>query len=240
MSDFELKIKKINYDTTEVDVVIISYAKTAELKIITERGLQSLLESDDVKFNVFVVESNQDVNYDEYTNTKTIYTNDPFGYNKYLNIGVSQGTAPFVCLCNSDLTYQEGWASNIISAMNKDKFLLSASPFCPQTQDETHFDPSLIYYGKRVRVELAGWCIFQKRKIYERIGKLDERFIFWYADNDYGLTLEKYGVVHALIPNSIVNHHEYNLGKTGDSILSAQEKNDYTVGQYQIFKDKWK
>lgn len=226
---------------TEVDIIIISFAKTKELKIITERGLQSLLESDDVKFNVFVVESNKEVNYDEYVNTKTIYTDEPFGYNKYLNIGVAQGSAPFVCLCNSDLTYEKGWATEIILQMGLNPEIMSASPFCPQTQNINDWNKSEVYEGTTIRRELAGWAIFIRRKLFNDIENLfDERFVFWYADNDYGMTLKKHGIIHVLVPTSVVNHHDKNLGKTGDFVLTQEEKNNYTAGQYKVFQDKWK
>lgn len=119
----------------EVDICIISYAKNKELYNVTTNGIRTLLDSEDnVKFNVFVVESNKEVSYNHYPNTQTIYTDLPFGYHRYLNLAVKQGKAEYVVLCNSDLTYEKGWASEIIRLMNKNPELLSASPYCPQVK----------------------------------------------------------------------------------------------------------
>ena len=225
----------------EVDVCIISYAKTPELQSVTKRGIDTLLLSEDerqIKFNVFVVESNRDVNYNEYGSVTTIHPDIDFGYHKYLNIAVREGNAPYVVLCNNDLSYNKGWATEIIKQMEINPEILSASPFCPGVNDLL-LNSNDVVYGTTIRKELAGWCFFVQRKIFETIGEFDEQFTFWYADNDYSMTLKKYNVTHALVTKSIVNHHEKNLGKTGDAILNDVEKNNLTYGQYQVFKNKW-
>ncbi len=124
-----------------VDVVIISWARNKELEQITKDGLNTLFESEEnITFHAYVVESNKDVNYDEYNQsyrrhtTTTIHPEEKFGYHKYLNIGRKAGNSPYVVLCNSDLTYEKGWASNIIKATEVYPRFLSASPWCPQTQ----------------------------------------------------------------------------------------------------------
>lgn len=219
-----------------VDVVIISYAKTPELKLVTEDGIISLFSSDfHIDFNVFVVESNKEVNYDKFKNVKTIHPDEKFGYNKYLNIGISHGTAPYVFLANNDLTYGQGWASDIILQMALHPEILSASPFCPQTQHIDDWKHAEVHVGTVIRRQLAGWAIFQQRKIYNIIGKLDEGVDFWYSDNIYADQLIHNNIIHGLVISSIVNHHEFNLGKTGMSILNEAEKTEFTVAQHRKY-----
>lgn len=227
---------------TEVDVVIISFAKNVELEQVTRQGILSLLESEsNIKFNVFVVESQRTVSYNDFPSVKTIYPLNSFGYNKYLNIGIQEGKADYIFLANNDLTYEKGWCSEILIQMGLHPEIMSASPFCPQTQHKDDWKHAEAHIGYAVRRELAGWAIFIRRKLFDTIENLfDDRFLFWYADNDYGLTLRKHGITHVLVTNSVVNHHEHNLGKTGNSVLTPQEMNDYTMGQYNTFHDKWK
>jgi len=218
----------------EVDVCIISNAKTDGLKKVTEKGIETLLRSEEnIIFHIYVVESNKDISYDNYPCTKTLYTNLPFGYNSYLNLAIREGKSEYVVLCNSDLTYEKNWAINIINEMKNNPLMLSASPFCPQTQNKMNFHNE-IQYGHTVRRELAGWCIFQQRKIYDIIGRLDEGVDFWFSDNIYADQLIFNEIKHALIVNSIVNHHEHNLGATGDT-LDANKKNEYTTGQHEKY-----
>lgn len=230
-----------------VDVVIISWAKDDDLLKVTKDGLDSLFESEtDIAFHAYIVESNKDINYDEYNSdprwpfhkTKTIHTDLPFGYHRYLNLGRREGNSPYVALCNSDLTYEKGWANEIIRAMDFDPEYLSASPWCPQTQGSNSSLVDQLFEGYRVRAELAGWCIFQQRKIYDIIGELDEQFEFWYCDNDYAIQLEKNGIKHCLVCNSVVNHHDGNLGKTGRS-LSTEDQQKITNDQSKIFMKKY-
>lgn len=228
-----------------VDVIIISWAKNDYLHKVTTDGLDSLIKSEDnIIFNTYIVESNHSINYDNYNlnsphTFKTIHPDTEFGYHKYLNIGRKAGKSDYVALCNSDLTYEKNWASNIINAMNYDKDLLSTTPWCPQSHPIDHNHMNKIYYGYRVRYELGGWCIFQQRKIYDIIGDLDERFRFWYCDDDYGEELKKHKIKHALIGNSIVNHHDKGLGKTGET-LDDKLKYEFTQAQQAVFNEKWK
>jgi len=233
---------------TNVDVVIVSWAKNDNLHKVTKTGINSLFNSEsDIKFHVYVVESNPLVIYDEYNNNdkghtcQTIHPEDKsFGYHKYLNLGRKQGDSKYVVLCNNDLTYESGWASKIVQQMEDKPFILSASPWCPQTQgDNSRYEDKQVFYGHTVRGELAGWCIFQKREIYETIGDLDEEFTCWYCDNDYGMTLLSKGVIHALVVGSVVNHHENQIGKTIGSFEDDTIR-DITFLQGHKFEKKWR
>ena len=67
----------------KVDIVIISDAKCEPLLKETHRAIESLNQSEspeDIHFNIFVVESTKEVNYDEYCNVETIHPDVPFGY----------------------------------------------------------------------------------------------------------------------------------------------------------------
>ncbi len=232
-----------------VDVVIVSWAKTPELLQVTKDGLNSLFNSDigNIAFHVYVVESNPGVKYEDMSeyqrkwmhSIKTVHPKTSFGYNKYLNIGRREGNSEYVALCNSDLTYEKGWAEEIIKVMETIPSFLSASPWCPQTQGPNHEVRDKVYEGYRIRGELAGWCIFQQRKIYDLIGELDERFSFWYCDNDYSMDIQTRGIRHGLVCNSVVNHHENQVGKTAES-LDDKKRQEYTFEQGRTFKDKWK
>lgn len=221
----------------EVDVVILSWAKTIQLRKITEKCVETLLDSedcDDIYFNVFLIESNDKMKYDFHPDddVKVIYKTDKFGYHKYMNYGRKLGNAEFVVLCNNDLRFEHNWASNIIKEMDADKKLLSACPYEPNVNSLAKHQTNE-KYGYETRKFVNGWCIFQKREIYGIIGDLDEMFEFWCCDDDYGMTLEKFKIKHAIIKNSIV-HHDHNGGKS----LQQLDRNtavNYTNGGIQKF-----
>ena len=220
----------------EVDVVILSWAKNDELKTVTEDGIRTCIISEsNIKFNFYIVETNSEVAYD-FPNTQTIYPSSDFSYHKFMNIGIREGNAKYVCICNNDLTYEKGWASNIIQLMEANPQVKSASPWCPQTQGDNKGHIGKIYQGHRVRGELAGWCIFQQRDIYETIGQLNEGVDFWFSDNIYADQLQINNIPHILVPSSVVNHHEEMIGKTGSTAIDEETKQKYMMGQQQKYE----
>ena len=227
-----------------IDIVVLSYSANDELKRITENFMDSLFESEENSeslFNVYVLESQEDVNWDHYPNTSTHMPPKPYGFHKYMNYGRKLGSSEYVCLCNNDLIFHKKWASSIINESNRFRTeVLSFSPLCTYTQPLYGINPnSGILFGYTVRKEISGWCIFQKRKIYEIIGDLDERYNHWFSDNDYSLTLLYYGIQHCLVTESIVDHHDKNLGKTSTDVLSSDELKKATGGQ-ELIINKWK
>lgn len=231
-----------------VDIVLVSWAKDEALKQVTEAAIYSLIRDyDGPTYHIYVVESNPDVNYDKYNPMKrgctitTIHPDVKFGYHRYLNIGRRAGTSKYVALCNNDLTFEPGWAKEIIRVMEMHPQMKSASPWCPQTQGDNKPHLGQAHVGYTVRKELAGWCIFQQRDIYDTYpnGELDEQFEFWYCDNDYAMSMKSVGIKHILIPSAVVNHHDGNLGKTGTTAIDNKTRSIYTNGQHQNFVNKW-
>jgi GT2 family glycosyltransferase len=224
-----------------IDVIILSYGKTEEHVKMTSDGVESLLASEDpaqVRFHVLVIESNQSLHPYQYSNTTTIYPSTPFGFNKYLNIGVQATHNPFICLCNNDLLYDKGWASAILQAMNAHPDMDSANPFTNGFEYDGRIinGENVMFRDKNLDLNgiLTGWCIFVRRSIFDKIGPLDEQFTFWYADNDYDLTLQKHKVRHALVKQSVITH----LACVSHDLLGAK-KNEQTIGQWKVFADKW-
>ncbi len=198
----------------ELEAIIISFAKDANYRAITQQAIDSLLTSQrNVKCMATVIESNKEC--EPYANANTIYPDTPFGYNHYLNIGIKQSKAKYVALCNNDLMFTPGWADNIARGMELFG-LQSASPICPlfhgpksihafNAQDPL-FHCNKMLEGHKVARHIAGWCIVAEREMLQAIGYLDEDFVFWYADNSYAAQLAIKGIKHGLIMNSVVHH----------------------------------
>ena len=225
----------------DVDVVIVSWAKTEELKQVTKKAIDSLRSSErSIFFHVYIVESNKDVNYNEYNKysdieVKTIYTNEPFGYNKYLNIGIKHGDSPYVVSSNSDVIFHENWASNIIKEIeNSDLEILSVSPWDIVSRGSNQYANAIIYPENKVN----GACIFQQRKIFDIIEKFDEELEFHYCDTIYEIQLVINNIIHYTASNSIIEH---NAGATAYKVLNQQQFNNITsIGQGLKFMDRFK
>jgi len=225
----------------KIDIIILSYAKDDNLKALTTQTVKTLFESEspnEVEFNVLVIESNKALQPYQFANTTTIYPSEEFGFNRYLNIGIKHTRNPYICLCNNDLIFHKGWATEILKAMGANPAILSANPY---SGDEFYNDrivqkKNVILRSKNLKLNgvLTGWCIFVNRVIFEKIGLLDEQFEFWYADNDYDLTLKKNKIEHALVKKSIVKH----IAMQSHDTLPDKEK--MTQGQRNKFENKWR
>ena len=227
-----------------LDIVIISYAKDDYCKELTKNCISSLLLSEENSsdiFNIIVVESQPGVSWDNASNIKTYEAPLPYGYHKFLNFGRKKGNSPWVALCNNDLEFRKGWFSKIIEASNKNPGVTSFSPICPMTQPLYGiFENTGLLKGYEIRKELSGWCIVHKREIYDKIGDLDERFTHWYCDNDYAMEMWRNEIVHALVTDSVVVHHDKNIGKTTEVVVKDyNQMYNMTSGSYPLFKEKW-
>jgi GT2 family glycosyltransferase len=228
-----------------LDIVIVSYAKDDYCKELTKNCLFSLLNSEDNAvddFNIIVVESEPGVNWDWMAiNVKTYESPLPYGYHKFLNFGRKKGNSPWVALCNNDLEFTKEWFTRILEASATVPEALSFSPLCPMTQTLYGIKENMgLIEGYEIRKQISGWCIIHKREIYERIGDLDERFHHWFCDNDYSMELMKNRIKHVLVTNSVVIHHDKNIGKTTERVVKDYDQMyRMTSGSYPLFKEKW-
>lgn len=214
----------------QVDIIILSHAKSIELRNLTQQTINSCLASEkEIEFKILVIEQASGVVYE---GAKTHFADKPFNYNGFLNIGIEMTNSDYVCLCNNDLIFSEGWASKLIDAMQEFK-LLSACPVCP---DSTYkIGKHKIDIGFNNRHHMSGWCIMTDRKLYSIIGKIDEDFPFWFADNAYAEQLKSHKLLHALVTGSIVKH----LGSSTLNTLSEQLHHEYTRGLIKKFIAKY-
>lgn len=227
-----------NEEITEIDVIILSYAYTDELQQMTADCIQSLLASEDssrIRFKVLVLESHKAMNGYIYAGTETIYPEQPFGYHRYMNIGINLTSSPFLCLCNNDLKFHQGWASEILKYMRQFPLLVSASPICsiiqPYMGVPLNSGPRV---GYRVGNEIAGWCLLMRREIFKVIGQLDENYVFGGADFDYATTLAVMNLKHALITTAVVDHLN---SKT--LVTHNAEKQKELLSNMDYYSKKW-
>jgi GT2 family glycosyltransferase len=223
----------------KIDVIIVSYAQNEELKEVTVNAINSLITSEDpdlIKFNIIIIESQRSLAPYQYPHTHTIYPNVPFGYHKYLNIGIDMTSSPFICICNNDLIFYPSWATELLRPLIQFADVFSASPICPQHHPSMGFRLNDgIKLGYRTRYEISGWCILMKREIFARTGRLDENFAFWYADDDYALTLFALQMTHVLVTSSYVYHIESKTLKQ----QSKERENELTEKESTYYQKKW-
>ncbi|PWS31691.1 glycosyltransferase family 2 protein [Pedobacter paludis] len=221
-----------------IDIIILSYTKNEKLKQVTEQTIDTLLKSEDaeqIKFNILVIESNGEIEPFQYKNSTTVYPREKFGFHKFLNIGAKLSSSNLICFCNNDLIFHRGWATSLINAMNKDPELACLCPYCPifHGNQQNSFDE--INYGFVNGINFTGWCFMIKRSTINITGKFDEHFKFWYADDDYRLTLKCNQLKNAMIKSAMVTH----LGSETLSSEKISTNNNLILEGFAYYKYKW-
>lgn len=190
----------------ELSVIFLSYTKSNEIFEMTKNAIASLLNSEPsgVNFDIVVVESNPQF-YEKYNypNTvKTIIPKEKFNFHQFLNIGIKEAKYNQIALCNNDVIFHSSWYSEIYKVKKNHPEIKSFSP-C-ELQENNQLKPFEIGYD--VRTHIKGWCIVTDKRTLSKMNHLDENFDFYYADDDYSMTLKKFNIKHARVFNSKVEH----------------------------------
>lgn len=221
----------------KIDIIILSYAKTDKHYQLTVNCLKSLMASKGSEnFNIFVVESNHTVDYLS-LDISTFHFDEPFNYNGFANKGIIFTCSQLIGVFNNDVIFDENWFEEILKTY-KGQDLFSCSPISHTSQSQRQwFATTEPVVGYGIAKELSGWAIVFTRKLWDKLGGLDDCCTFWCSDDAYCEQLKAANVEHLLIPTSIVNHVDNgsNTLKTVDSETNYQ----LTMAQAKIFNKKY-
>ena len=221
-----------------IDVIILANTKDLQLYGMTQRAINTLLLSEkDHTFNIIIVESNVNILNEGfvYHNCNVIIPNEEFGYNKFLNHGLKHCKTDWVIIANNDLIFTQHWFTKLMAYNSKNPDVLSLSPWEPNWHEKRGMsDKQEAYVGYRTSFEITGWCLVMHKDVISKCELFDPRFKFWYQDNDYTMTLQKYNIKHALITKSRVYHMV-----SGSHHLLNNNRHKMTDGQLDILKEKW-
>ena len=225
----------------KLSIIILSKTDSEKSFQMTMACINSFMESETViSAEIIIIESYKNYLQSQFQYpdfVKVIIPNENFNFHRFLNIGIEAAIGDFIALCNNDLIFYKDWFSEIILVSNKNPKVLSFSPsgtICNEEQKNT------FALGYRVMIHIKGWCIVVKKEIFEIIGKLDETFDFYYADNDYAMTLKYHNIKHALVYNSYVEHLEKKPQIDNQNNYIEQEfVKNYEIPKY-LDRDKYK
>jgi GT2 family glycosyltransferase len=192
-----------------LSVIILSKTISDTIFDTTMNCIRSLQDSENFKNNnleILLIESNADYSesYSYPKEVKVIIPAEEFGFHKFLNIGIKAAKNEFIALCNNDLIFNENWFSEIIKVAERRKDILSFSPIDPRNELGKFKGDFL--EGYKVTQQIKGWCLVCKRELFNIYGLLDDKFKFYYSDNDYALSLLFYNIKHVVVTNSKVVH----------------------------------
>lgn len=238
------------------DVIVLSLAVDEQTFQTTKSCVDSYINTaNDLVNKIFVVETNPNFDGDyQQEKVQLIKPSEQFNYNKFYNIALSKCTAQYVIGPNNDLLIQPNCLQTLLKEFQTNQEIHSISPIDREWHRHTPvYLPSenKLYYGYEVSLHMFG-CIFAcRRSVFERIGFLDEKFYFFYQDNDYAMSLERCGLLHGVHTGARVKHqsghsNKYaedrlkytskNMNEQGDLLASKWNNEPYKSGGYKQFK----
>lgn len=201
---------------------------------MTLNCINSLLGSENsIDIEIILIESNKDYLESDYKYpdfVKVIIPSEKFNFHKFLNLGIKVATGNYIALCNNDLIFQNRWFSEILLVGQNQNEILSFSPMEQIQSDKLNVSYEI---GYKVMTHIKGWCIVVKKEIFKKIGLLDETFDFYFADNDYAMTLKFKNIKHALVYKSHVIHLEK---QSTDKTIKNKQLDSALLSKYKIPK----
>jgi glycosyltransferase involved in cell wall biosynthesis len=179
--------------------------KTFEMTLEAITSLQKSISSENLE--IILVESNPEYltsGFEYPADVRVILPNEPFNFHRFLNFGIQQSKGDYLVLSNNDVVFHPQWMEEILKVSQAHPEIVSFSP-SGKWIEHPQQDYQL---GYKVMQQIKGWCLVVKKEVFDVIGLLDETFSFYYADNDYAMTLKYFNLKHALVYRSYVEHLE--------------------------------
>ncbi len=193
-----------------------------------------------IGYEIILVESNKKANYKYNIDHFQMLTPEgKFNFHKFLNIGISTAIGEYLILSNNDVLFDVNWLIEVCKVAKNNPGICSFSPYDTMANKlpKHQIENNNYIVGYQVQKHITGWCLILHKEVFKSIKKLDERFDFYYADNDYAMMLRKYNLKHALVTNAKVSHLESMSSKV-PKMLQANKKINPKVPKY-IIRENW-
>lgn len=197
----------------DIDVIMLTKSVSYHSIWMTKRTIIWMQKADkDYKFHFHLVESgiNAKSQYQSIVDNYIVVKED-FNYNRFINHTLPYLKHNWVVISNNDVGYEKNWFTEIMDVYNMRPDIESFSPKDPlfyMKYYEWHFmDGDAKYFESyNVSEALMGWSLVIKKTALDKIIPFDEDFDMYYQDNDYSMMLQKHGIKHALVRDSIAAH----------------------------------
>lgn len=219
----------------------MSFALDDEVYQMNTRCLDSLFASEqwtDGELEVLLMESNRDATYQYDARVRIMIPEEKFGFHRFFNIGLDNTAGEFIAFCNNDIVFQPNWWTAIKRVKEQNPKFMCFSPLdrnYPMMTEEEIPSTKDYYIGWENKCHFAAWCFVWERKVFDIIGKFDEIFDFYSADDDELMTLQKYAIPNVLVTASEVKHLSQVVTiKEGVSKYRITDKKLYPLSKKEI------
>ena len=224
----------------KLSIIILSYALDEEIYQMNVRAIGSLYASEqwsEGEPEVLLMESNREAKYTYDKRVKVMMPEEKFGFHRFFNIGLDNTSGEFVAFCNNDIVFMPGWWSAILRIKEQHPKFMCFSPVdsCYPMMAEEIANGKDYTIGWENKRHFAAWCFVWERKVFDTIGRFDETFDFYSADDDELQTLRYYAIPNVLVTGSEVKHlSQVVTNKVGVEKYKVTDKEKYPLSEYEI------
>ena len=223
----------------------------------TERTLEIIIVDDSTDGSHDYINNK----YRDIPNVIMIHNEVRMGLVASANLGAAVSVGSYVIPFIDDLEAIEGWDSNLISLLEDDPLCGAVVPLLLESDGTIHsmgvieggrsrkYPELLSVYGamgwngrgktprecpesQSVRECEYGCIMMLKRSVLEKVGWLDERFIKYCADPDWGMRIRLAGYKILYCPGSIVIYHDSSDGSSSSNV-------EFLKRDQEVFFEKW-
>ncbi|WP_299888572.1 glycosyltransferase [uncultured Lacinutrix sp.] len=189
-------------------------------------------------FEIILVESSNEADYTYNEDVKVLKPNTVFNFHKFANIGLRAAKGDYFIFSNNDVVFDKNCLVEFFKVINNNKNIKSFSPYDARSNKlpKAKINTESHILGFEIQKHITGWCIVMHKDVYKIIKELDERFDFYYADNDYAMQLQKYNIKHALVTKAYVEHLE--AQSTLKDVVETNFKLPENTPKY-IIEEQW-
>lgn len=225
----------------KLSVIILSYALDDEVYQMNTRCLDSLFASEqwtEGELEVLLMESNRTATYQYDARVRIMIPEEKFGFHRFFNIGMDHTTGEFIAFCNNDILFQPNWWTAIKRIKEQHPKFMCFSPLdrsYPMMTEEQMPSTKDYYIGWENKRHFAAWCFVWERKVFDVMGKFDEIFDFYSADDDELQTMHYYGIPNVLVTSSEVKHlSQIVTNKVGVDKYRITDYEKYPLSEQEI------
>lgn len=225
----------------KISVIILSYALDNEVYQMNTRCMDSLFASEqwgNEELEVLLIESNRSATYQYDNRVRVMIPEEKFGFHRFFNIGLDNTTGEYIAFCNNDIIFQPNWWTAIRRVKEQYPKFMCFSPLdrsYPMMTKEEMPSSKPYYIGWENKRHFAAWCFVWERKVFNIIGKFDEVFDFYSADDDELMTLRKHAIPNVLVTASEVKHLSQVVTiKAGVSRYRVTDKKCFPLSEKEI------
>lgn len=228
-----------------LSVIILSYAIDEEVYRMNCRAVDSLLSSEQWGKNdleILLIESNRESAYKYDERVRVLMPEEKFGFHRFFNIGLDHTSGEFVAFCNNDIVFEKGWWNAIMKVKTQHPKFMCFSPVdssYPLMAEEIAKGKDYVIGWENKR-HFAAWCFVWERKVFKTIGRFDETFDFYSADDDELQTLHYWAIPNVLVIGSEVKHlSQVVTKKVGTNKYAVTDKNMYPLSDFELMHRRY-